>query len=252
MDMITADTSILLAMILALGAGAISFLSPCVLPLFPAYLSYITGISTMELQDQPTAPIRRKLLSHSIVFLLGIAVIFMSLGAGSTFIGQWGLGLLTGNTGMFIQQIAGILIVFMGFLVGGWLQIPGFMRERRLQISKSGTSYAGTFVVGIGFAAGWTPCIGPIFASILLLSAAQPAQGMVYTALYVLGFSIPFLLLTFFIGSTKWLVRKSGWIIKAGGAIMIIMGLLLFFGQMPKFAAYLLELIDDTWFSKLG
>lgn len=117
----------------------------------------------------------------------------MSLGAGSTFIGQWGLGLLTGNTGMFIQQIAGILIVFMGFLVGGWLQIPGFMRERRLQISKSGTSYAGTFVVGIGFAAGWTPCIGPIFASILLLSAAQPAQGMVYTALYVLGFSIPFL-----------------------------------------------------------
>src|SRR5699024_12753798 len=94
--------------------------------------------------------------------------------------------------------------------------------------------YLGTFFVGLGFAAGWTPCIGPIFGSILLLAASNPGQGVIYTFMYVIGFAFPFLLLTFFLGSTRLIVWHSGIVMKVGGAIMIIMGIVLFTGQMPQ------------------
>ncbi|WP_040226905.1 cytochrome c biogenesis CcdA family protein [Bhargavaea cecembensis] len=252
MSMITADTALLLGLALALGAGAVSFLSPCVLPLFPAYLSYITGVSVKDIQEDRSAPVRRKLLSHALVFLAGISIVFVSLGAGASFVGQWMQDLLTGDSGLLIQRLAGIFIIFMGFFVAGWIQIPAFMKERRFQYTKSTTSFAGTFFVGVGFAAGWTPCIGPIFASILMLAAAQPGQGLLYTIFYVIGFAVPFLVLTFFIGSSKWLVRKSGIIVKIGGVLMIAMGLILFLGLMPRIAAFLLDLISDSWLSKLG
>ncbi|MCM3745295.1 cytochrome c biogenesis protein CcdA [Sporosarcina luteola] len=252
MSMITADTALLLGLALAFGAGALSFLSPCVLPLFPAYLSYITGVSVMDIQEDRSAAVRKKLLSHALVFISGISVVFISLGAGASLVGQWMQDLLSGSSGLLIQRLAGIFIIFMGLLVAGWVQIPLFMKERRFQYSKSKTSFAGTFFVGVGFAAGWTPCIGPIFASILLFAATQPAQGMLYTIMYVIGFAVPFLVLTFFIGSSKWLVRKSGIIVKIGGALMILMGLVLLFGWMPKIAAYILDLISGSWLSKLG
>src|SRR5690606_40632353 len=101
-------------MVLALGAGALSFLSPCVLPIFPAYLSYITGISVKELQDAQDAKIRGRLLTHSIFFLLGVSLVFISLGIGASFLGQWIQNLLTGDSGLFIQRLAGIFIIVMG------------------------------------------------------------------------------------------------------------------------------------------
>src|SRR5699024_106269 len=113
-------------------------------------------------------------------------------------------------------------------------------------------SYLGTFFVGTGFAAGWTPCIGPIFGSILLLAASHPGQGIFYTIMYVVGFTIPFLLLTFFLGSTKWIVQKSGLIMKFGGIIMILMGIILFTGQLPRITQFLLDLVEGTWLSRLG
>jgi cytochrome c-type biogenesis protein len=126
------------------------------------------------------------------------------------------------------------------------------MKERRFQFSKRPAGYIGTFFIGLGFAAGWTPCIGPIFGSILLLAASNPAQGLLYTVMYVIGFALPFLILTFFLGSTKWIVRRSEVIMKVGGVIMIIMGLVLFLGLMPIISGFLLKLIEDTWLSKLG
>lgn len=246
------DTFLLVGVFWALGAGALSFLSPCVLPIFPAYLSYITGISVRELQDEHDAQIRRTLLSHSVFFLLGVSLVFISLGIGASVLGQWIQNLLIGKSGMLIQQLAGIFIIIMGLFVAGWIQFPALMQEKRLQSKKQPTTYYGTFFVGMGFAAGWTPCIGPIFASILFLAASQPAHGMIYTFMYVIGFGLPFLALTFFLGSTRWIVRHSGIIMKVGGAIMIVMGFVLNLGLMPHITEFLLELIQGTWLEKLG
>lgn len=252
MGLIEADTILLVGMILALGAGALSFLSPCVLPIFPAYMSYITGISVKELQGNKSSGMVRKLLSHSFFFLLAISLVFLSLGASASFLGQWAQQLLFGDTGLLIQRVAGILIVVMGLFIGGWINLPSLMKERRLQHTKKPAGYIGTFFIGLGFAAGWTPCIGPIFGSILLLAASNPSQGIIYTLMYVIGFALPFLLLTFLIGKTRWIVRHSGFIMKIGAVIMIIMGLVLFFGLMPRISGFLLDLVQNTWLARLG
>jgi len=241
-----------MGMFLAVGAGALSFLSPCVLPIFPAYLSYITGISVKELQGNHDGKIRSKLLSHSMFFLLGISLVFISLGVGASFLGQWIQNLLVGDSGLLIQRLAGVFIIFMGLFVGGWINITTLMKEKRFQSSKRPVGYLGTFFVGMGFAAGWTPCIGPIFGSILFLAASNPGQGILYTVMYVIGFALPFLILTFFLGSTKWIVSHSQVIMKTGAIIMILMGLILFTGQMPRITEFLLKLVQDTWFEKLG
>ncbi|WNF38322.1 cytochrome c biogenesis protein CcdA [Bacillaceae bacterium IKA-2] len=249
---IETDTMLIVGMFLALGAGALSFFSPCVLPIFPAFLSYITGISVKELQGNQDVKIRTKLLSHSIFFLLGVSLIFISLGVGASFLGQWLQTLLIGDSGLLIQRIAGVFIIFMGLFVGGWINIATLMKEKRFRYSNKPVGYVGTFFVGMGFAAGWTPCIGPIFGSILFLAASNPGQGILYTVMYVVGFSLPFLILTFFLGSTKWIVRHSQVIMKIGAIVMILMGLTLFTGQMPRITEFLLKLVQDTWFEKLG
>lgn len=249
---IEADTMLIAGMFLAIGAGALSFLSPCVLPIFPAYLSYITGMSVKELQGNQNTRIRRQLLSHSAFFLLGVSLVFISLGAGASFLGQWIQGLLLGDSGLFLQRIAGVFIIIMGLFIAGWISPAALMKERRFHYSKKPAGYLGTFFVGLGFAAGWTPCIGPIFGSILLLAASNPGQGVFYTVMYVIGFALPFVILTFFLGSTKWIVRHSQVIMKVGGVIMIIMGLVLFFGLMPRITGFLLDLVQGTWLSKLG
>lgn len=249
---IEADTMLWAGVLLAIGAGALSFLSPCVLPLFPAYISYITGISVKELQGGSNTGLRTQILSHSIIFLFGVSFVFISLGAGASFLGQWVQSLLIGDSGLLLQRIAGVFIIIMGLFVAGWINIPVLMKDKRLQYSKKSAGYLGTFFVGLGFAAGWTPCIGPIFGSILLLAASDPSVGMIYTVMYVIGFGLPFLVLSFFLGSTKWFVRHSGIIMKVGGVVMIAMGLILFIGLMPRITEFLLDLIEGTWLSKLG
>lgn len=252
MGVIEADTFLLFGMVLALGAGALSFLSPCVLPIFPAYLSYITGISVKDLQEGQDRKIRRTLLSHSVFFLLGVSLVFISLGVGASFLGQWINNLLTGSTGLLIQRIAGIFIIVMGLFVAGWINFSFLMQERRMQYQRKEVGYLGTFLVGLGFAAGWTPCIGPIFGSILALGMANPGYTVTYTVMYVIGFALPFLVLTFFLGSTRWIVQKSGIIMKIGGVIMIIMGIILLTGQLPRITQFLLDLVEGTWLSNLG
>jgi len=249
---ISSDTFLLFGMLLALGAGALSFLSPCVLPIFPAYLSYITGISVKELQDKHDGRIRKTLLTHSVFFLLGVSLVFISLGVGASFLGQWIQNILSGSSGLLIQRLAGIFIIIMGLFVAGWLNLTFLMKERRMQYQRKEVGYLGTFLVGLGFAAGWTPCIGPIFGSILFLAASNPTHGIIYTIMYVVGFAVPFLVLTFFLGSTKWIVQKSGVIMKAGGIVMIAMGIVLFTGQLPRITQYLLDLVEGTWLSRLG
>jgi cytochrome c-type biogenesis protein len=252
MGIIETDTMLLVGMLLAIGAGALSFLSPCVLPIFPAYMSYITGISVKDLQGNKNRKIVRQLFAHSFFFLLAVSLVFLSLGASASFLGQWAQKLLVGDSGLLIQRIAGVFIIIMGLFIAGWIQIPSLMKERRFHYTKKPAGYVGTFFIGLGFAAGWTPCIGPIFGSILLLAASNPGQGMFYTIMYVFGFALPFLVLTFFIGKTKWIVRHSNIIMKIGAIMMILMGFVLFFGLMPRISGFLLDLVQDTWLSRLG
>jgi cytochrome c-type biogenesis protein len=252
MSGIEADTMLFVGMLLAIGAGALSFLSPCVLPIFPAFMSYITGVSVKELQGSKNPKIRRQLLSHALFFLLAVSLVFISLGASASFLGQFAQNILIGSSGLLIQRIAGIFIIIMGLFIAGWISIPMLMKERRLYSSKKKAGYLGTFLVGLGFAAGWTPCIGPIFGSILLLAASNPGQGVFYTVMYVIGFSLPFLTLTFFLGSTKWIVRHSETIVKIGAIVMIIMGFVLFFGLMPRITGFILDLVQNTWLAELG
>jgi cytochrome c-type biogenesis protein len=237
---------------LALGAGILSFLSPCTLPIFPAYLSYITGMTVKEIQGSQEIKVRSKLLIHAGLFLIGVSMIFIGLGVGVSILGQWVQDLLSGRSGLFLQRIAGIFIIIMGLFVAGWIQWKGLMKEKRFHFNRKPIGYLGTIFVGMGFAAGWTPCIGPIFASILVIAGSNPTQGAIYTIMYVIGFAIPFLILTFFIGSTRWLVRYSQKIMKFGGGIMVIMGFLLFTGQLAKISNFLLKLVQDSWLANLG
>jgi len=237
---------------LAFGAGMLSFLSPCTLPLFPAYLSYITGMSVKELQGHKEKNVQARLLFHAIFFLLGVSMIFLSLGIGVSMFGQWMQGLLSGESGIFIQRIAGIFIMIMGLFVGGWFTFKPLMKETRFRFKQKPAGLIGSFFIGIGFAAGWTPCIGPIFASILVIAGSNPTQGAVYTVFYIIGFALPFLVLTFFLGYAKWLVRYTKKITQVGGVIMILFGVLLFTGQLARISNFLLRMVQDSWFSNLG
>ncbi|SDH86358.1 cytochrome c-type biogenesis protein [Alteribacillus persepolensis] len=237
---------------LAFWAGVISFISPCTLPLFPAYLSYITGIGVKDLQTHQTKEIRFKVLSHSLFFLGGISLVFIGLGLGASYAGQFINDFLRGDSGQLIQRISGVFIVVMGLYIMGWLNIKAFAKEKRFRFAKKPAGYAGTTLVGVGFAAGWTPCIGPIFASILLLAASNPSSGLWYTGFYVIGFSLPFITLGFFAGTTKWILKYSSVMMKVGGGILIIMGILLYTGELTRLSIYLLRLVEGTWFGQLG
>ncbi|SFE87103.1 cytochrome c biogenesis CcdA family protein [Alteribacillus iranensis] len=237
---------------LALWAGFISFISPCTLPLFPAYLSYITGVGVKDLQGNQTKEVRMKVLTHSLFFLAGVSTVFIGLGLGASYAGQFVNSFLRGDSGLLLQRISGVFVIIMGLYIAGWLNIKLLAKDKRLRFTKKPAGYAGTTLVGIGFAAGWTPCIGPIFASILMLAASQPSSGLWYTSFYVVGFSVPFLALGFFAGSTKWIIKYSNIIMKIGGVLLIIIGVLLYTGELTRLSIYLLRLVEGTWFANLG
>lgn len=237
---------------LAFGAGMLSFLNPCTLPIFPIYLSYVTGVSVKELETNKDMKVRRKLLIHSLFFLLGVSLIYMSLGLGFTFLGKWAGNITSGTTGLFMQRIVGIFLIVMGLFIAGWINIMPLMKTKRMKTTTKPMGYFGTIFVGVGFAAGWAPCTGPILTAILALNLSNPTQGAVNTVVYMIGFAVPFILLTFFIGSTRWIVRYSDKIMKVGGVIMIGMGVLLFTGQMTKISAFILRMVEDSWFSNFG
>ena len=176
----------------AFAAGLLSFLSPCVLPLIPSYITYITGLSFADLQNEhPTHLIRRLILSHSLFFILGFTVVFVLLGASATYIGS----ALKANTDL-IRKVGGVLVMVLGVHVTGLVPIRLLLGEKRISIRSRPAGFFGSFLVGIAFAAGWTPCIGPILAAILVVAATEEkvAHGIVLLLLYSLGLGIPFLL----------------------------------------------------------
>lgn len=178
--------------LLAMAAGLLSFLSPCVLPLFPSYLSFIAGLSFEELQGTVANPrTRRAILANSLFFVLGFSLVFIALGAGATLLGQ-----ALYQSQALIRRIGGGFVILMGFYVAGWIRIPFLMREWRADLASRPAGYLGAVLTGITFAAGWTPCIGPILGSILTLASMTQtaATGILMLAAYSLGLAVPFLL----------------------------------------------------------
>ncbi|UHA72854.1 cytochrome c biogenesis CcdA family protein [Paenibacillus sp. 481] len=225
---------------IAFWAGVVSFISPCCLPLYPTYLSIITGMSVNQLkQDQGKREVRMKMLAHTFFFVLGISFVFFTLGLSATLLGSY-----LAQYRDVIRQISAVFIIVMGLFIIGIFRPDILMKERKLEVGRKG-GFAGTFLLGVGFSAGWTPCIGPILGAIITLSASQPSMGMTLTSAYSLGFAIPFFILTFFIGSARWLLKYSNMMMKIGGVIMIIMGILLMTDKLTILNNWLLNMTPE-------
>lgn len=217
---------------IAFGAGFLSFISPCCLPLYPAFLSYITGMSLGEIKTE-NALLQRRSLLHTIFFLIGFSIIFIALGFGTSFIGS-----LFYEYRDFIRQIGAIFMVFFGFMIVGLIKPEFLMKDRKIQFKNRPSGYLGSVLIGIAFAAGWTPCTGPILMSVIALATINPGSSLLYMIAYTLGFAIPFLVLSFFIGRMQWIRKHNVTIMKVGGWIMIAMGVVLFFDWMTKFIEF--------------
>jgi cytochrome c-type biogenesis protein len=181
-----------ITLISAFVAGLLSFLSPCVLPLIPSYITYITGLSFADLQEEhPSHVVRRKTVIHSLLFIAGFTTVFVLLGASATFIG----GFMQEHMKL-IRRIGGVLIVLFGIHLTGLVPIQMLLGEKRFTIHNKPAGYVGSFLVGVAFSAGWTPCIGPILASILMVAATEETldHGIFLLLAYSMGLAIPFFL----------------------------------------------------------
>ena len=223
---------------LAFGAGVLSFVSPCCLPLYPSYISYITGVSVSQLTDRSQSfQVRRATMFHTLFFILGFSVIFYALGFSVSWLGRF-----FQEYQDTIRMLGGVLIFVMGLFLLGLFRPSFMMRDVRIgALQKRRLGYIGSILVGMGFAAGWTPCVGPILASVLTLSLTDPASGLGYITAYTLGFAIPFFVMAFFLGRTRWILKYSNRLMKVGGALMVLFGILLYFDQMTAIIAWLTQ-----------
>jgi len=227
----------------ALLAGAISFLSPCVLPLVPPYLCYMAGTTVGELAGsggaRPDSALRRKAVLHSVLFVLGFSVVFVSLGASATALGKFLL-----QWSDVLAKVAGILIIVMGLHFLGLFKIGILQREARFQSSGSGP--IGSFVMGLAFAFGWTPCIGPILAPILGLAGARETvgEGAMLLAVYSAGLGIPFVLSALFVGPFMTFLDRFkhhlGRVEQFVGVLLVLTGILFLTGGLQVIAFWLL------------
>jgi len=214
---------------LAFLAGVVSFLSPCVLPLLPSYITLITGLSFETLTGEADrARIKYLTITNSLAFIAGFSFIFILLGGFSSYLG----GLLI-KFQEYVRIIGGILVIIFGLFVAGFLKLDFLMRERKIHLSGRPAGYLGTFFIGMTFAAGWTPCIGPILGSILVVASTKgsAAYGVSLLTVYSLGLALPFFLAALgfntFLTYSRRLQKYMRVIMIISGLILIIFGILL-------------------------
>jgi len=226
----------------AFFAGMLTFLAPCTLPLVPAYLGFISGVSTEDLKDpEKAAGARRKIMLNGIFFILGFSVIFILFGTLAGFLGQ---GLATSRE--ILSKIGGVLIVLFGLFMLGVFKIPALQADKRIKIPSFLTVGKSTssFAIGSAFAVGWTPCVGPILGSILLLASTSTTalQGGLLLAVFSLGLAIPFIFIAFaFSKATAYINQISKylkWVSVIGGVFLIILGILLFTNNFSLLIQY--------------
>ncbi|TKH35211.1 cytochrome C biogenesis protein [Paenibacillus polymyxa] len=226
---------------LAIVAGLVSFFSPCCLPLYPSYLSYITGMSARELAEgRHKAEIRYRTMGHTLAFVLGFSVVFYSLGASVGLLGEW-----FANYGDTLRIVAGLLIILMGLVSLGFVRPLFLMREHKLRWTWKPAGYAGSFVIGIGFAAGWSPCIGPMLTAIIALAAVEHHMWFKLITGYALGFAIPFFVLALLAGSVKLSSRYTSILLQIGGMLLVITGVLLVTDHMTDVTLFLQRITPD-------
>jgi cytochrome c-type biogenesis protein len=226
--------------IAAFVAGLISFLSPCVLPLVPGYVSLISGTSAEELGRQENSRLTRSVMLHSLTFILGFSIVFIALGAVATTLGQW-----TREYYPILTRIAGIIIIIFGLHLTGIWKIKALYADKRLHEVKGGSTPLGAFVVGFAFAFGWTPCIGPILATILALAASEDTvmKGVLLLAIYSLGLAVPFLLTS--LGIDRFLAfygrfrRHLHTVEVISGVLLIVVGVLILTRHFTVLSGYL-------------
>jgi cytochrome c-type biogenesis protein len=224
--------------IAAFVAGLVSFLSPCVLPLVPGYVSLISGVGVEELKGQE-ASLFRKVMLNSIAFIIGFTIVFVTLGALSTAVGQ-----VAARYKSTLAEIAGVVIILFGLHLTGILRIKALYADKRLHNVKGGSTVWGAFVIGFAFAFGWTPCVGPILGVILGFAAAQDSvsKGIFLLTIYSLGLAVPFLLTS--LGIERFLkfygrFRRHMHAVEVGsGGLLIALGLLLVFGKFTLLSNY--------------
>ncbi len=239
-----------LNILVAVGAGLLSFLSPCVLPLLPSYISFVAGVSFGELQGSVANPrTRRAILLNSACFILGFSAVFVTLGAGATVLGQ-----VLFQYQDVIRKVGGIFIILMGLYVAGWLRIPVLAREWRVELAGRPAGYLGAVATGITFAAGWTPCIGPILGAILTLaSVAQTAStGVLMLGAYSLGLAIPFfasaLAIRHFLAFFDRFKHFFPVVTRGSGVVLILLGILLLTDYFTLLSRLAFSLTPDWFF----
>lgn len=229
---------------LALSAGVLSFFSPCVLPLVPSYLIFISGASISSYAElSSTRKQRVTLLLHSVAFIAGFSFVFVALGVSSSYLG----GLFSAYE-RWIVRIGGLLLIVFGLNMLNIVKIPFLNQEKMCHLRTKPIGYLGSFAIGITFSLGWTPCIGPVLASILLIASTTSTvtQGMYLLSLYSLGLAIPFFVAALLVGRILYLMQKYGWVVKYSsyviGGLLIVIGVLLATGYYTRLSEALMSL----------
>lgn len=216
----------------AFSAGLLAFFSPCVLPLLPAYFSFITGLSLDELTEDAKET-RRKVMLSTLFFVAGFSFVFILLGASASFLGG-----LVRQYAWYIRFFGGIIIIVFGFHLLGVINIKAFHFEKKFHVKEKPMHLAGTFLIGMAFAAGWSPCVGPMLVSILLIAGDQETvnQGIYLLTIFSAGMALPFLLISFFINSIMEIMKQTRKHIRTinivSGILLIIIGILLLFDKL--------------------
>ena len=233
------DTGVLPAMLVALAAGVLSFLSPCVLPIVPPYLAYMGGVTVADMQGRAR---RAPVVLAAAFFVLGLSTVFLILGMAASALGR---ALLAWQD--WFVTIAGLVIMVFGAHFVGVFRLSFLDREARLEAGDHGGSALGAYVLGLAFAFGWTPCLGPILGAILSMAATEAdlGRGMVLLAAYAVGLGIPFLLVAAFFpalsGPMAWMKRHMDRIERMSGLLLWTVGLMMATGQFAAFSFWLLE-----------
>jgi cytochrome c-type biogenesis protein len=219
----------------AFAAGLLSFLSPCVLPLVPSYVGFLTGMTLPEMGDR-----RRVALLHALLFVAGFSLVFILLGASAT-----ALGRALNYYQVWLQRAGGVLIIAFGLVCLGVFQSEWLTQERRLHLEHKPVGFLGSALVGMAFGAGWTPCIGPVLGAILGLAAtsADLSRGMLLLAVYSAGLAVPFLIAAVAVEwFLDWFQRFRGylpWVMRVSGALLVLVGVLLLTGEFTRMAGWL-------------
>ena len=241
-----------LGIVVAFTAGLFSFLSPCVLPLFPSYLSFVTGMSVADLQADLTPAARRRVMLHALAFVVGFSLVFVSLGASFSAAGQILLDYRD-----VIRRVGGVLIVIFGLYIAGLLNFGPFSRTRQWQLREKPAGYLGSFIVGLTFAIGWTPCVGPILGAILSLAgtAETVGRGIGLLVAYSAGLGVPFLLSAVALGAFLKFFRRYRPFIpvmeRAAGVILIVVGGLVFTNYYLVLNTWAIALTPDWLLKRL-